>query len=108
MTRYLILFLLIWTAVSGVNAQNPRIKFEHISLEDGLSQSSVYSIVQDTKGFMWFATLDGLNKYDGYTITVYRNKTGDSTSISDNVINCLYVDPKELGGSLWIGTRGEG
>jgi len=89
-------------------AQRPHIKFEHISLEDGLSQSSVYGIVQDTKGFMWFATLDGLNKYDGYTVTVYRNKTGDSSSISDNVINCLYVDPPEYGGSFWIGTRGEG
>ncbi len=89
-------------------SQRPHIKFEHISLEDGLSQSSVYDIVQDNKGFMWFATLDGLNKYDGYTITVYRNKTGDSTSISDNVINCLYVDKPQFGGSLWIGSRGEG
>ena len=101
----LALFLL---SCSILSAQRPHIKFEHISLENGLSQSSVYGIVQDNKGFMWFATLDGLNKYDGYTIKVYRNKTGDSTSISDNVINCLYVDPPIFGGSLWIGTRGEG
>ncbi len=100
--------ILITTYSTTLYSQRPHIKFEHISLEDGLSQSSVYGIAQDNKGFMWFATLDGLNKYDGYTIKVYRNKTGDSTSISDNVINCLYVDPPEFGGSLWIGTRGEG
>ena len=89
-------------------AQPPNIKFEHITLEDGLSQSSIFSIVQDNKGFIWFATLDGLNKYDGYGITIYRNNPADSNSISDNVLNFLYVDDVENGGNLWIGTRGAG
>jgi len=105
------LFILIFFIVSGINyltAQAPNIKFAHITLEDGLSQSSIYSIVQDNKGFMWFATLDGLNKYDGYNISIYRNDPDDSSSISDNVLNYLYVDPPEYGGKLWIGTRGAG
>jgi two-component system sensor histidine kinase ChiS len=92
--KVLVLFLL-WNITFF--AQRPHIKFEHISLEDGLSQSSaLWHMCTDNKGFMWFATLDGLNKYDGYTITVYSNKTGDSTSISDNVINCLYVDQASI------------
>jgi len=88
--------------------QLSHIKFDHISLEDGLSQSSIHSIVQDNKGFVWFATLDGLNKYDGYNIKVYRNDLRDSTTIPDNVLNVLYVDKKENGGALWIGTRAAG
>ncbi len=104
------ILLIVFLVFFGINiiAQAPNIKFEHISLEDGLSQSSIYSIVQDNKGFMWFATLDGLNKYDGYSINIYRNNPTDSNSISDNVLNYLYVDPPEYGGKLWIGTRGAG
>lgn len=86
----------------SLNAQNVRIKFEHISLKNGLSQSSIYDILQDDRGFMWFATEDGLNKYDGYTIKIYRNNRNNNTSISDNFINVLFEDSKKR---LWIGTR---
>ncbi len=106
-TRFVLLSIFALTQ-TYLLAQPPNIKFEHISLEDGLSQSSIYSIVQDNKGFMWFATLDGLNKYDGYSISIYRNNPADSNSISDNVLNYMYVDPPEYGGKLWIGTRGAG
>ncbi len=102
----LLLFIILQT--NSLAAQAPNIKFVHITLEDGLSQSSIYSIVQDNKGFMWFATLDGLNKYDGYNISIYRNNPADSNSISDNVLNYLYVDKPGYGGKLWIGTRGAG
>ena len=104
---YISVFIIIFLPVL-LPAQAPNIKFSHITLEDGLSQSSIYSIVQDNKGFMWFATLDGLNKYDGYNITIYRNNPTDSNSIADNVLNYLYVDRPEYGGKLWIGTRGAG
>ncbi|OQY03595.1 MAG: hypothetical protein B6I20_04730 [Bacteroidetes bacterium 4572_117] len=106
-TNFILLSILTLTQ-TYILSQVPNIKFEHISLEDGLSQSSIYSIVQDNKGFLWFATLDGLNKYDGYSIKVYRNNLADSNSISDNVLNHLYVDPPEHGGKLWIATRGNG
>jgi ligand-binding sensor domain-containing protein/serine phosphatase RsbU (regulator of sigma subunit) len=105
---FIVLASIIILSQNYLTAQPPNIKFEHITLEDGLSQSSIYSIVQDNKGFMWFATLDGLNKYDGYGITIYRNNPADSNSISDNVLNFLFVDKPEYGGNLWIGTRGAG
>ncbi len=83
-------------------AQETDIKFETISLEEGLSQSSVLCIVQDYKGFMWIGTFDGLNKYDGYTITKYHFSNKDEFSIADNTINALFEDSEK---NLWIGTR---
>jgi hypothetical protein len=62
-----------WAAGTG---PDQHIRFERISLEQGLSQGTVYSILQDSKGFMWFATQDGLNKYDGYEFTVYKPVSG--------------------------------
>ena len=62
------------------------ISFTHISINDGLSQSTVRSACQDSRGQMWFATHDGLNRFDGYDFTVYRHRDDDSTSIADNII----------------------
>ncbi len=77
------------------------IRFEHISIEQGLSQNSVLCTLQDNKGFMWFGTWDGLNKYDGYNFTIYRHDQGNPHSLGDNTVWSLYED---LGGALWIGT----
>jgi ligand-binding sensor domain-containing protein/serine phosphatase RsbU (regulator of sigma subunit) len=85
--------------------QKSDIKFEHISMEDGLSQSVVLSIFQDSEGFMWFGTLDGLNKYDGYTIKIYRNDPDNPNSIADNYINAIFEDKD---GNIWVGTRSSG
>lgn len=82
-------------------AQEIQLPFKRISLEDGLSQGSVYDIQQDSIGFMWFATADGLNRYDGYTFKVYKSIPGDSTSLGNNELNTLYVDRS---GVLWVGT----
>ncbi|MCJ8268522.1 MAG: hypothetical protein MJK04_03880, partial [Psychrosphaera sp.] len=81
------------------------VRFDRLSLEHGLSQASVHSIVQDHKGFLWFATQDGLNRYDGYGFKVFRHNPDDPYSISNNHINTLYVDVR---GILWIGTNGGG
>jgi two-component system sensor histidine kinase ChiS len=86
----------------SVSAQQPiNLKFSHLSISDGLSQSIVYSILQDSRGFMWFGTQDGLNKYDGYQFTVYRSNPNDSTSLSDNEVFVVFEDRN---GTLWIGT----
>jgi len=78
-------------------------RLEVINVEDGLSQSTIFDIVQDTKGFMWFGTEDGLCKYDGYNFTVFNPIFGDSTSLSDNYIYCIFTDSDK---QLWVGTRG--
>lgn len=74
-------------------------------VEQGLSQSSAYAMLQDRRGFMWIATADGLNNYNGHSFKVFRHIQSDSTSLSDNFIQALYEDPR---GVLWIGTRDGG
>jgi ligand-binding sensor domain-containing protein/signal transduction histidine kinase len=82
-------------------AQVGTLKFDQISLEQGLSQSTVNAIVQDGLGFIWFGTQDGLNRYDGYSFTIYKQTLTDSTSLSDNGIWSLCRDSS---GDIWIGT----
>ena len=65
---------------------------KYLGIENGLSNNHVTSIYQDEKGFMWFGTYDGLNRYDGYNFTTYRHVIGDSTSLCDNSINCIMTD----------------
>jgi signal transduction histidine kinase/ligand-binding sensor domain-containing protein len=78
------------------------IRFDRIAVEDGLSQNVVLTIAQDWRGFMWFGTEDGLNKYDGYQFTVYKYDPGNDATLSDNYISTIYEDRN---GDLWIGTR---
>ncbi|MCH7773571.1 MAG: hypothetical protein IH784_04085, partial [Bacteroidetes bacterium] len=75
--------------------------FQQLTVDDGLSQSTVFSTLQDSRGFMWFGTIDGLNKYDGYDFTIYSNDSNDSTTISDNVITSIFEDSKN---QIWVGT----
>ena len=79
----------------------PTIKFEHLSVDQGLSYNSVLDIIQDDQGFMWFATEDGLNKYDGYKVTVYKNIKNVSSSLSNNFVYDIH---KDHSGILWIAT----
>ena len=81
------------------------LRFERFSLEDGLSQNSVLTLLQDQSGFLWIGTQDGLNRYDGYSFTVFKNDAADSTTISHNSILSLCEDSQ---GQLWIGTWGGG
>lgn len=86
-------------------AQQQDIKFDCLTLEDGLSQTTVICIIQDAEGYMWFGTVDGLNKFDGCNFTIYRNNPADSNSLSDDWITSMYIDQNNL---LWIGTLGGG
>ncbi|RLG30239.1 histidine kinase, partial [Methanosarcinales archaeon] len=97
---YLVIYLLVPVFLL---AQEHAILFRHISLEDGLSQSTANCIVQDHKGFIWIGTEDGLNRYDGYTFKVYKPVLQDTTSISNNSIWALHVDTDNM---LWVGTFG--
>jgi ligand-binding sensor domain-containing protein/signal transduction histidine kinase/DNA-binding response OmpR family regulator len=75
--------------------------FRHYQVENGLSHNTVFCSAQDSKGFMWFGTKDGLNRFDGYNFKIYRNKAGDPKSLGSNIINNLLVDRD---GILWIST----
>ena len=89
---------LVW-ACTGMQGQ---VSFAHIGLEDGLSQSTVLSITQDVQGNMWFATFNGVNRFDGYDFTVYRHETGNAGSIGDNMVYAVKADGK---GGVWVGTN---
>lgn len=78
------------------------LRFDHISIEQGLSQSSVKVIFQDRRGFLWFGTEDGLNRYDGYNVKIYKPDPDAIHSLSDRWINSIVEDRE---GYLWIATR---
>lgn len=80
---------------------NAVVRFQKISLEEGLSQGIVNVILQDRQGFIWFGTQDGLNRYDGYNFKVYKSNSEDPASLSDNWIESLFEDKD---GYIWIGT----
>lgn len=101
-----LLFFLSIIVTEGIQAQYPsHLQLEHITQEDGLSQSTGIEILQDQEGYMWFATQNGLNKYNGYEITVYQHDPQDSTSISGSSITALHEDSR---GNIWIGISGSG
>jgi signal transduction histidine kinase/ligand-binding sensor domain-containing protein len=91
-------FLLVFLSTT-ITAQE--IKFEYITPNDGLSQSSVNTILQDRSGFMWFGTSSGLNRFDGSTFVIYYANVKDSASIVGNSISTLYEDKQ---GNIWVGT----
>jgi ligand-binding sensor domain-containing protein len=95
------LFLLL-TSIFTVSAQPKHLQFKHMTTDDGLSSSSVISVLQDHKGFMWFGTYDGLNRYDGFDFVVYKNNPADSTSLADNMVSTLFEDHEK---NLFIGTH---
>jgi ligand-binding sensor domain-containing protein/signal transduction histidine kinase len=102
---FLLLLLLNWPLRSADPGHCPSISFDCLTLEQGLSQSTVTAIAQDAAGYLWFGTIDGLNKFDGYDFTVYRNDSDDTNSIAGGWITalCLARD-----GTLWIGTLASG
>jgi len=85
----------------GGHARVTDLRFTHLTTNDGLSQSAVTAILQDRRGFMWFATRDGLNRYDGNAFVAYKNKADDRESLSSNRIEDLMEDDQ---GYLWIAT----
>ena len=81
--------------------QYDEVRFEHITIENGLPENSVRVMLQDHIGYLWLGTQNGLVKYDGYSMTVYQPEPDDTNSISNRQINALCEDKT---GTLWVGT----
>lgn len=83
-----------------ISAQFLEVK-KPLTIDDGLSQNSIYAICQDSKGFIWFGTKDGLNRYDGYEFKIFKNDIRDKSSLSGNFVKAIVEDGNH---NLWIGT----
>src|SRR5205823_12666541 len=97
------IFSFYWiVAPAIIFCQTSDFKFEHLSKELGLSETIVTSVAQDRQGLMWFATYEGLVRFDGYSLVVFRNDPLDSASLSSDVLQKILVSGD---GTLWIATR---
>ncbi len=99
------IFRFLVVIVIAVPSMAQDVSIRQITSDNGLSHNTVSHLMQDSQGFIWITTIDGLNKYDGYQFTVYRHNPSDSTSISTNFLHHIYEDSR---GTLWIGTRDRG
>ena len=100
-SQFLLVFLFFATDICLPQEKN--LRFERVSLEQGLAQSVVYTITQDPKGFLWIGTQAGLNRFDGYQFTLFENDPDDDTSLVDNFVQDLEVGAE---GDIWVGTKG--
>lgn len=102
MKRILIpLVCLFCLAAATAGAQKTDYYFKHLSVQDGLSQNTVNAILQDRKGFMWFGTKDGLNRYDGLSFQKYKKNARSRADLGNDFITTLYEDSE---GNIWVGT----
>ena len=95
------IFLVLQVVFYGAEGQN--LNFSRLNSNDGLSSNTIYDILKDHSGLMWFATEDGLNRFDGSHYAVYRNHPDDSSSLQANEVLALHEDKA---GNLWVGTGG--
>lgn len=102
LVKYYIALAILHITSNICSAQVDIARFEHLTVNEGLSQSTINCIWQGKRGFLWFGTQDGLNKYDGYNFKYYQHNPLDTTSISSNWIYTVDDDPF---GNLWIGTQ---
>ncbi|RCH55433.1 histidine kinase [Mucilaginibacter hurinus] len=102
--RYII-FILVQLIPSITYSQKLQLRFEHIGVKQGLSQATVTCIRQDSKGFIWIGTFNGLNRYDGYNFKIFRHVAKDTGSIAHNAIKDIIEDSK---GNIWVATLGGG
>lgn len=106
--RVKIFILVLWVCLKAplyLHAGENRIEFEHVTSEASLADGTILCIFQDSKGFLWFGTTNGLIKFDGYDCKTYWHQLDDLESLSDNVVRAIIEDRS---GALWIGTVGGG
>ncbi|WP_121810665.1 hybrid sensor histidine kinase/response regulator [Mucilaginibacter kameinonensis] len=98
--KYLFVAVALLVAQNGFS-QDRNLKFEHIGTREGLSQINVSTIIQDSRGFMWIGTRDGLNRYDGYGFVIYKHSIQDDNSLSSNLVSDIAEDKD---GNIWLAT----
>src|SRR5580700_1060026 len=96
-----LLILLLSLALSRLSAQSTEYQFSTLNFSNGLSNNHITSLYKDPRGFMWFGTMSGLNRYDGYEFKVFRHGLRDSTSLNDDLIGQICEGPDR---HLWIAT----
>ena len=97
----ILLFIFIFSCTFKVQALD-NIQFQRITVEDGLSQSTINAIMQDSKGYIWMGTNDGLNRYDGHEIKIYKPYKNGNAELASNYITSLDEDKQ---GNIWVGTN---
>jgi len=100
--KFYILLIAIFLAGPQIFAQNSQYQFSQLDISNGLSHNRVICIFKDTKGFMWFGTMSGLNRYDGYSFKIFKHDANDKNSLNDDYIQSINEGP---GQNLWISTR---
>ncbi|AXY75674.1 hybrid sensor histidine kinase/response regulator [Paraflavitalea soli] len=100
--RKLVILIILCTTGSILCAQTQQYQFSRIDISQGLSNNQVNNIFRDSKGFMWFGTMAGLNRYDGYHFTIFRHNLYDSSTISDDYIVRIFEGPDN---TIWILNR---
>ncbi|TFG95968.1 MAG: hypothetical protein E4H13_12730, partial [Calditrichales bacterium] len=101
MSRNIFTGILLLLINSLTTAQDTSVFFDHLTMDEGLSSDRVNCILQDSRGFMWFGTDNGLNRYDGYTFKIFKKDTTQSPYLTDRHITALCEDQNR---QLWIGT----
>ena len=102
MKKSIYIFTILVLLLSNQLVYSQQARFRHLKVEDGLSDNAITSIYQDTWGYLWIGTSDGLNRYDGYVIKKYYRNDFDIQSLPGNVIRDIFQDSKNR---LWIGTN---
>ncbi|MDE6127072.1 MAG: hybrid sensor histidine kinase/response regulator, partial [Muribaculaceae bacterium] len=97
--KKIVIIALSLIATAAVAAVHTELKFKQIGISQGLSHATVSAIGQDNDGYMWIATPDGLNRYDGYSFKVYRHESADSNSLADNAVRRIAFDSD---GEMWV------
>jgi signal transduction histidine kinase/ligand-binding sensor domain-containing protein/DNA-binding response OmpR family regulator len=97
------LVLLFFAGVVSVKAQNSAYQFSHLDITNGLSNNRINCIYKDSKGFMWFGTSSGLNRYDGFKFKVFKHDAADPGSINDNYVIKIFEGPDN---KMWVYTHG--
>lgn len=100
--RQTTLLILLIIALVPVTASAQKHKFRHYGVESGMSSNTIFKILQDKDGLMWFGTIDGLTRFDGSSLKTWRSNPSDTLSLGNNSI---YAMEEDSNGTLYIGTE---